>query len=445
LERVLTGIEGFDPIIEGGFPKGSLILLVGAPGTGKTVFGFKFLLYGASELGEPSLLVSFGEGREDLIENMAYHLNCSREDLECVEILDFVTVKDAGVDSVMETIVEKIDSLNVKRLVIDPFSAMAYAFKEKIDVRILVHIISRLIKQSGCTAILISEKPLEGESLGAEFVADGVIKLSRKVREGRLLREMDIIKMRGTRLKRPRHLFTLEKGFRVFSQSTFERVSVKGEYKPLPDMEAYYSSGSRDLDEILGGGWLKGSMNILEIGADVGLDAYRSIVLATGLNFVMKGRMFLAYDPPRFDADYLRGYLEPFIGEEEFGRLVRCSSTDSLGSRILEEAPLGTPAYTFLSLDALTYRYGESQALKVLVRLIERVRRRRELLLLGVPDGELQPKLVSVLSKMAKVHLKMTEMDGVALIYGAKPRTGYYVLEIEPSKGFPELRFTPIL
>jgi len=220
---------------------------------------------------------------------------------------------------------------------------------------------------------------------------------------------------------------------------------VKGEYKPLPDMEAYYSSGSRDLDEILGGGWLKGSMNILEVGADVGLDAYRSIVLATGLNFVMKGRMFLAYDPPRLDADYLRGYLEPFIGEEEFGRLVRCSSTDSLGSRILEEAPSETPAYTFLSLDALTYRYGESQALKVLLRLIERVRRRREILLLGVPDGELQPKLVNVLSKMAKVHLKMTEMDGVALIYGAKPRTGYYILEIEPSKGFPELRFTPIL
>ncbi|KYH40990.1 MAG: hypothetical protein AYL32_008080 [Candidatus Bathyarchaeota archaeon B26-2] len=448
LERVPTGIEGLDPLIEGGFPKGSLILLAGTPGTGKTVFGFKFLLHGASELGDPSLLVSFGEGKENIIENMAYHLNCSRDDLNCVEVLDFVTVKDTGIDSLMETIVEKIDSLNARRLVIDPFSAMAYAFKEKIEVRILVHIISKLIKQTGCTTILISETPLGSESLGAgaeEFVADGVIRLRRKIMDGRVFREMDIIKMRGTRLKRHRYLFTLERGFRVFPQFTFRRTWVKREFAPLPDIGSYYSSGSGDLDELLGGGWPRGSVNILEAEADVDLDAYRSIISITGLNFVTKGRRFLTYDPLRFGTEHLKEYLEPFVGEEEFNRLVRCLPTSPSEPRTLKEALSEASAYIFLSLDALTYNYGESQALRTLLSVIEGVRQKGGLILLGTLDGEPQPKHVRALSTIANIHLKVAEMDGVALIYGVKPKTGYYVMEVEPSKGFPELRLTPIL
>lgn len=62
-DRVPTGIEGLDPSIEGGFPRGSLILLAGNPGTGKTVFGAQFLYRGASVYGEPGVYVSFAESR----------------------------------------------------------------------------------------------------------------------------------------------------------------------------------------------------------------------------------------------------------------------------------------------------------------------------------------------------------------------------------------------
>ncbi len=41
--RVVTGIPGFDEMLEGGFPAGSLISLAGRPGTGKTIFGSQFL------------------------------------------------------------------------------------------------------------------------------------------------------------------------------------------------------------------------------------------------------------------------------------------------------------------------------------------------------------------------------------------------------------------
>jgi circadian clock protein KaiC len=47
--RVPTGIDGLDPLIEGGFPRGSLVLLAGNPGTGKTIFSMQFLYNGAED------------------------------------------------------------------------------------------------------------------------------------------------------------------------------------------------------------------------------------------------------------------------------------------------------------------------------------------------------------------------------------------------------------
>jgi circadian clock protein KaiC len=47
MERIKTGIKGFDNLIEGGFPKGSTTLLSGTPATAKTIFGLEFLINGA--------------------------------------------------------------------------------------------------------------------------------------------------------------------------------------------------------------------------------------------------------------------------------------------------------------------------------------------------------------------------------------------------------------
>jgi len=57
-EKVSTGVDGFDPLLEGGFPRGSVILVAGSPGTGKTVLSARFIVRGA-DVGEPGIYVSF--------------------------------------------------------------------------------------------------------------------------------------------------------------------------------------------------------------------------------------------------------------------------------------------------------------------------------------------------------------------------------------------------
>ena len=56
LESCSTSIPGFDDLVEGGFPKGSMILLTGSPGTGKTIFGLQYIYNGAMK-GENGIYV----------------------------------------------------------------------------------------------------------------------------------------------------------------------------------------------------------------------------------------------------------------------------------------------------------------------------------------------------------------------------------------------------
>jgi len=70
LARVRTGIDGFDQITKGGLPDRRTTVLVGAPGTGKTIFALQTLVNTARR-GEPCIFVSFEENKNRLVEDAA--------------------------------------------------------------------------------------------------------------------------------------------------------------------------------------------------------------------------------------------------------------------------------------------------------------------------------------------------------------------------------------
>jgi circadian clock protein KaiC len=71
LAKVPTGIPGLDQVTDGGFPKGRTALIVGGPGSGKTLFGLEFLVQGALQFNEPGACIAFEETAEEIITNMA--------------------------------------------------------------------------------------------------------------------------------------------------------------------------------------------------------------------------------------------------------------------------------------------------------------------------------------------------------------------------------------
>ena len=64
-----TGIIGFDEITGGGLPRGRTTLLVGGPGSGKTLFALQFLVHGAQHCNEPGIFVAFEKTPTRIVAN----------------------------------------------------------------------------------------------------------------------------------------------------------------------------------------------------------------------------------------------------------------------------------------------------------------------------------------------------------------------------------------
>src|SRR4026209_2368840 len=71
LTKVLTGIQGFDEITDGGLPRGRTTLVVGGPGCGKTVFALQTLVNGAQRAKEAGIFVAFEESTGQIVVNAA--------------------------------------------------------------------------------------------------------------------------------------------------------------------------------------------------------------------------------------------------------------------------------------------------------------------------------------------------------------------------------------
>jgi circadian clock protein KaiC len=166
---VPSGIEGLDELVGGGLPRGGLIVLAGNPGTGKSIFSAHFLYRGCVDYGESGVYVGFAEDREAFYRNMkAFGFDFEKLEREGrFSFLDLVTMREEAISTIMELIVRKIAELGAKRLVVDSFSAMAQAFRETHDVRIVLHtILGRIVKSMGCTTILVVEVPYGETRIG---------------------------------------------------------------------------------------------------------------------------------------------------------------------------------------------------------------------------------------------------------------------------------------
>src|SRR4030081_650448 len=81
-----TGIWGLDNILSGGFSRGHVFLVEGAPGTGKTTVALQFLLEGA-KAGEKCLYITLSETERELRDGAASHGWALDNGIEVFEVL----------------------------------------------------------------------------------------------------------------------------------------------------------------------------------------------------------------------------------------------------------------------------------------------------------------------------------------------------------------------
>ncbi|MEM2941122.1 MAG: ATPase domain-containing protein [Thermoproteota archaeon] len=192
-----------DNLIEGGLPAGGLIIVAGNAGAGKTILSAQFIYNGAALYKERGVYVCLSESKQHFKDNML-GLGWDFAKLEekgLVKIVELPTVAKIRVEDMSDLIVEEARRFKAQRIVVDSISALNLALGSKAEVRAVVNLLTRMLKNIGCTALMITESPWGSKGIGMgieEFIADGIIIMESIVVGNRLDRRLMILKMRAT-------------------------------------------------------------------------------------------------------------------------------------------------------------------------------------------------------------------------------------------------------
>ncbi len=192
-------------MLRGGFPKGSIVIVAGESGAGKSTFGMQFLYSGATLYGEPGMLISFEESKDDIEKNMSsfgWSLSTAEREKKIV-VLEYPP-QEVGHFMAQEVIIhDAIEEYKVKRVVIDSITTFALMYETEHKKREEALKLLAKLKRWGCTVIMTSEVEEEPKEeirarFGLETICDGVVYLYNVKQGDSRARELEVYKMRGT-------------------------------------------------------------------------------------------------------------------------------------------------------------------------------------------------------------------------------------------------------
>jgi circadian clock protein KaiC len=213
LEKARTGIPGFDEITRGGAPKGRPTIICGGPGCGKTMFAVEFLVRGATQFGEPGVLMTFEETAAEMTKNVA-SLGFDLKDLSARKklMMDYVRIEPSEIQETGSYDLEglfirlqyAVDSIGAKRVVLDTLEAVFSGFSNQGLLRAEIRRLFRWLKDRGLTTVVTAER---GEGALTrygleEYVSDCVIFLDHRVDQQVSTRRMRVINIAVPRTAR---------------------------------------------------------------------------------------------------------------------------------------------------------------------------------------------------------------------------------------------------
>lgn len=274
LEKLVTGIPGFEHISKGGLPKGRTTLVSGSSGSAKTVFACQFLAQGIKRFNEPGVFVTFEESPEDIMKNMeslGWDLRTWQEEGKWafVDISpqlgeDVSVVGEYDLGALLARIEHAINKTGAKRVSMDSLGALFDRFDQHAIIRTELFRIVSALRKLNVTTIVTAERAEEYGSVSRhgveEFVADNVIILRNVLEEEKRRRTLEILKFRGTSHQKG------EFPFSVMSQSGIVIIPISAVELVQESSDVRIHTGNAVLDEMTGGGYFQNSI-ILVSGA----------------------------------------------------------------------------------------------------------------------------------------------------------------------------------
>jgi circadian clock protein KaiC len=209
-ERVPMGIPRLDEMLGGGLPAGYSLVVVGPSGSGKTILATEFLAEGVRR-GEPGVIAAFEKSPNQLLNNKLQEMVKSGQ----VGVIDTRSL-DLSIDETLHDLIEMINRMQAKRVVIDSLSgfelALAPEFSE--DFRGSLYRMVAELTGMGITVLMIAEledryTDLRFSPYGSAFLADAIIVQRYIEIGGQLKRVLSVVKVRGSEHSKDLRLFEI--------------------------------------------------------------------------------------------------------------------------------------------------------------------------------------------------------------------------------------------
>lgn len=288
-DRVKTGIAGLDEILSGGIPRGNVILVEGAIGTGKTTMGTEFVYRGVKEFGEPGVIVVFEVSPEKLARDAA-GLGWDLPALERSDKLKIIyTTREVFRQELQQAdslLIEEANKIGARRIFIDGAAGLLPLGEER-NSRDTFHVLVQGLQRESLTAFLALEavalNSTDFMTLHEESIADTVIRLRTEDLQRAATRSIEIVKSRGHDFQMGRHTFRIVdgQGIEVYRRVQAPRPPSRDRAAAF-DPTARVSTGIPGLDPIVNGGYFLGSTTVVAGISGVGKSVMALHYLAEG-------------------------------------------------------------------------------------------------------------------------------------------------------------------
>lgn len=261
-DRVSSGNAQADDVLGGGFPSQSINVILGHPGTGKTILVEQLVFNNASP-GRPILyLTTVAEPLGKVLKYLQRFAFFDPEKLGTQVIYDDVGPKlaERGLEIMIPTLRQYIREYAPKIVVIDSFRALHDLSPNVKETRLLVYELAGLLTAYDTTVFLVGEYSEEESRLYPEFaVADGIIQLLRSPQSSRDERFMRVVKLRGSDYREGLHAFRIsDAGLRIYPRLVTPHLPER--YTVIPER---VTTGVPGLDPLIKGGFWRGSTTLV--------------------------------------------------------------------------------------------------------------------------------------------------------------------------------------
>jgi len=262
-----TGISGFDQITGGGLPRGRTTLLVGGPGSGKTIFALQYLVHGAQDHKEPGIFVAFEESPQRIVANhsgfgwkLAELQPKKLFFLDCQPTPDQFQSGNFDFSGLLAALGAKVKQMGAKRIVFDALDIMLALLPDLSARRRETYRLHEWLLAQEITALITGKADAEDMTSASEqsfgfmqFMVDCAVKLNQRVVHGVSQRNLRVQKYRGNNFNENEAPFVIgNTGFNVAMTTSLGRGDARISNERV-------TSGVKRMDTMLGGGYYRGA------------------------------------------------------------------------------------------------------------------------------------------------------------------------------------------